>query len=138
MPSLEAFWKWLDENTDEAREFVQLYREAKQRQQDYTAEILYEIADDSRNDFMVKMGKDGMPMLVPDTEHIARTKLRIDTRKWVMARLHPKKYSETVKVGGSDDLPPMKSESEVKVSAGPDFDILREALIKKVGLKKEG
>jgi hypothetical protein len=38
----------------------------------------------------------------------------------------------TLKVVGDTEQPPV----QVAVSAGPDFDVLREALIKKVGLKK--
>ena len=33
---------------------------------------------------------------VPDHEHIARSRLRVDTLKWCAARLAPKKYGEQI------------------------------------------
>lgn len=37
--------------------------------------------------------------VLPETAEVARAKLRIDTRKWVLARMNPKKYSDK----GQDD-----------------------------------
>lgn len=36
----------------------------------------------------------------------ARQRLRVDTRKWYLSRLFPKKYGDKIAVGGADDLPP--------------------------------
>lgn len=44
-------------------------------------------------------------------------KLQIDTRKWLIARWLPKVYGDKVAVGGAEDLPPIKSESAVTLSA---------------------
>ena len=37
----------------------------------------------------------------PDKDAIAAARLRIDTRKWVMSRMNPKKYGEKVDVAMS-------------------------------------
>lgn len=50
-----------------------------------------EIADDSTNDWVeTKFG----PQV--NREAIERTKLRIDARKWMMARILPKKYGDKI------------------------------------------
>ena len=44
---------------------------------------------------------------------IARSRLRVDARKWLAAKLAPKKYGEKIAVGGADDLPPIKQSLRV-------------------------
>lgn len=135
MPPMQKFWEWLDERdkdgvvTHEARGFRELYARAKQQQAEYMEALLLEIADESRNDYMEKQVKEGS-VTVLNAEHIQRTRLRVDTRKWLMAKLHPKKYADSIKVGGDEELPPVRGESEVKVTHS--FDGLRAALAKKL------
>jgi hypothetical protein len=52
-------------------------------------EIL-EIADDSTNDYVRRLMDNGETFLVLNTDHIARSKLRVETRKWFLARTLPK------------------------------------------------
>lgn len=140
MPPMQKFWEWIDEKdkdgalSDEARSYRELYARAKQQQAEYMESLLIEIADESRNDYMEKRVKEGS-VTVLNAEHIQRTRLRVDTRKWLMAKLHPKKYADSIKVGGDDELPPVKSESEVKVSHS--FDDLRAALAKSLAKKPD-
>ena len=42
----------------------------------------------------------------------ARDRLRIDTRKWALARMNPRKYGDKLAVGGADDLPPIQTEDQ--------------------------
>jgi hypothetical protein len=50
---------------------------------------------------MVKVGKDGKKKVEFDNEHVRRSRLRIDTRKWLAGKLKPKVYGErqTVDIG---------------------------------------
>lgn len=68
-------------------EFLNQYTQARELQQELLYDELFEIADDSSND-MVDI--DGGKKV--DHEHINRSRLRIDTRKWVMERMAAKKY----------------------------------------------
>ena len=64
------------------------------------ADDLDEIARDRRGDFVVnEEGK-----LVPDMEHIMRSRLRIDTRKWLLGKVLPRVYGDKVitEVTGKD------------------------------------
>lgn len=139
MPAIGQLWEWMDEKddgvpTDRARRMVEMYTRAKQQQAEYMEGLLLEIADDSRNDYMEKIGKDGEAFPALNAEHIQRTRLRVDTRKWLMAKLHPRKYAESVKVGGDEELAPVRSEAKVEVDTAT-IDALRGRLEQFVGKK---
>lgn len=73
-------------------EFRNLYARAKEYQAEIIAEEILEISDYSAEDYMV--GDNGKSVL--DHEHVQRSKLRIDTRKWVASKLLPKKYGDKI------------------------------------------
>jgi transposase-like protein len=87
MPDMRTVFRWLAKH----EEFRQQYAYARDAQADFLSEELLEIADDGTNDWMER---DGVQLV--DHEHISRSKLRIDTRKWLMAKLQPKKYGDKV------------------------------------------
>jgi terminase small subunit-like protein len=68
------------------------YAQAKLFQADLLAEECLEIADDSTYDTLIN--PEGFE--VCNTEFIARSRLRIDTRKWLAAKLLPKQYGPVV------------------------------------------
>jgi hypothetical protein len=65
------------------------------------ADELLEIADDASNDFMERKGKDGEAVMVVDHDHIARSRLRVDTRKWLLSKALPKVYGDKLELAGS-------------------------------------
>ena len=81
---------------------------------------LNEIADDGRNDWMtIKRG--GEDVEVPNNEVLQRSRLRVDTRKWIMSKILPKRYADTIKTEHSGsievrsvrlkkELPPIKTD----------------------------
>lgn len=72
------------------------YTRAREAQLDRWAEEIVEIADDATNDWVERQRKDGSSETVTDQEHINRSRLRVDTRKWLMSKLAPKKYGDKV------------------------------------------
>lgn len=71
------------------------------------ADELLEIADDGSNDWMEKTVGSGETITVVDHEHVQRSRLRVDTRKWYLSKLAPKRYSEklaTDDTGASDEV----------------------------------
>lgn len=91
MPTRKTVMLWLVE--DES--LCDTYTRAKDSQADYMAEEILDIADDSSNDYMTrKRGDDEIEVL--DSEHVQRSKLRIESRKWLMSKLKPKKYGDRV------------------------------------------
>lgn len=56
------------------------------------------IADDSTLDTVTKTGRNGSTYEAVDHENINRDRLRIDTRKWLMARIAPHLWGDRMEV----------------------------------------
>jgi len=84
-PKKTTVYRWLIEKED----FREKYQRAREMQQEHYLDEIIEIADDSSQDY-VETEKG--PTL--DREHVQRSKLRIETRRWTMERLAPKKYGD--------------------------------------------
>lgn len=80
---------WLRKDND----FLAQYARAKQDQADFLAEEIIEIADDGSNDLMtIVKGDETYEM--ENKEVVNRSKLRVEARKWIAAKLKPKKYGD--------------------------------------------
>lgn len=66
------------------------YAQAKMLQADLLAEECLDISDDSRQD--IRVTEDGKTMI--DGEFVARSRLRVDTRKWLASKLFPRQYGD--------------------------------------------
>ena len=73
MPDCSTVFSWMRKFP----EFHKRYEEAKQESSDAMSEDIMEIADD-------------------ETKDVQRARLQVDTRKWLMAKMKPKKYGEKV------------------------------------------
>lgn len=95
-------------------EHSDLYARAREARYHRLAEEVIEIADDSTNDtYQDENGNERT-----NTEVVARSRLRVDARKWYVAKMLPKQYGDKIAVGGADDLPPIKQ--DVTVTMTPD------------------
>lgn len=95
MPDKSTIFRWLRENEG----FRDQYETAKQESTDAMAEEIQDISDDGTNDWIEKEIRDKKGRLIDKVEvlnheHVQRSRLRIDTRKWLMAKMKPKKYGE--------------------------------------------
>jgi len=95
MPSVQTVLKWLREDKDG---FLAQYTRAKEEQADYLIEEMIDIADDGSNDLMT-ITKGDMEYDVENKEVTNRSKLRVETRKWIASKLKPKKYGDRLDVG---------------------------------------
>jgi hypothetical protein len=96
MPDKATLFRWLAAN----EHFRDQYTRAKEVMAEAMAEDILDISDDGTNDYYA--AEDG---LRPDTEHIQRSKLRVDTRKWLLSKLLPKKYGDKLELAGSKESP---------------------------------
>lgn len=104
-PSRKCIYEWLLRH----KEFSDLYAKAKSHQADFLFEECFDIADDTSRDTRV-VGEDERE--VCNSEWINRSRLRVDLRKWVVARLAPHKYGDHIADKGNDEI---KSElSDIK------------------------
>jgi hypothetical protein len=71
------------------------------------ADEIMEIADDATNDYTTRAKEEGAEVVV-NHDHISRSKLRVDTRKWMLSKMLPKVYGDKVAVGGDADAPPIQ------------------------------
>jgi hypothetical protein len=83
-PNSDTIYSWLAKY----KQFSDLYARAKRQQIEVIVDEILTIADDSSIDSVIN--DEGR--LVVDHEHINRAKLRIDTRKWLAAKLVPRLY----------------------------------------------
>lgn len=94
MPSVSMVMRWLGAND----QFREQYARAREVQAESMFEEMLEIADDGRNDWVEKEQGNAV-----DHEHVSRSKLRVDTRKWMLARMAPKKYGDATNIKLSGD-----------------------------------
>lgn len=114
MPDKTTVFRWLAQTDGEVSAFRNQYARAREAQADRLAEEILEIADDGRNDTYV----DEEGNAKTDHDVIARSRLRVDSRKWLASKLAPKKYGERVaqEISGPDGGP-QQHESKVTLSA---------------------
>lgn len=117
MPDVRTAMRWACDN----EEFRHQYARACSERADAMAEELLEIADDGRNDFMEREDPDN-PGYTFNGEHVQRSKLRVDARKWLLAKMAPKKYGDKIQteVSGPDGGP-----IEVADAPARDYDAIR-------------
>lgn len=94
MPHISTVYDWMVRH----KVFAENYARARETQADTIFDECMDIADDARNDFMTKMHGDK----VVDNEAVQRSRLRIDTRKWMAGKLRPKKYGDKLDVAHTD------------------------------------
>lgn len=85
-------------------EFVNQYTRAKEESADAMAEDVLDIADDASNDWMEANDGENLAFKL-NGEHIQRSRLRIETRKWLMAKMKPKKYGDRQILSGDETSP---------------------------------
>lgn len=89
MPCIATVFSWIRTK----KKFLAQYARAKEESADAMAEDILDIADDGTNDLMwIKRG--GEDVQIPDNEVLQRSRLRVDTRKWIMSKMKPKKYGD--------------------------------------------
>ena len=98
----------------------EMYARARERQGDKLVEDMLAIADDAAKDTYIDA--DGNTRT--DQEVVARSRLRVDARKWLAGKMRPKVYGDKVAVGGDADAPP------INMAIGPTLDFA--ALLEKI------
>lgn len=106
MPAKSTVFKWLSQNKD----FADQYARAREIQADVLFDEILEIADNGQNDTYT----DDDGNVRTDHDVIARSRLRVDSRKWMAGKLRPKVYGDKLSLGGADDLPPIEQSLTVK------------------------
>lgn len=88
MPNKATVFRWLSLHTS----FRDQYARAREAQADALADEILDIADDGLNDSY----EDDEGNRRTDHDVIARSKLRVDARKWIASKLKPKVYGDRI------------------------------------------
>jgi hypothetical protein len=91
MPSTQTVFRWIRLHA----EFRDQYARAKEESADALVDEMLDIADDGSNDWMAVHNEDNVGYR-ENGEAIQRSRLRVDTRKWIAAKLKAKKYGDKI------------------------------------------
>lgn len=105
MPSAATVCRWLGEQP----QFAEQYARAREEQAETLADEIVDIADGR------KPVEDGVE------RDVQRDRLAVDARKWVAAKLKPKKYGDKQLIGSDPDNP-LPSGFNVTLHDGPTGD----------------
>lgn len=112
MPAASTVLGWAEDNA----EFGEQYARVRARSYQLLADEIIEISDDSAGD--VVHTEDGDRT---DAERVARSKLRVDSRKWMLSKMLPKIYGDKLDLNHSGRIGVAKEFSEeelVRIAAG--------------------
>jgi len=97
IPGRSSIFRWMNAN----KEFRDAYTQARIDQAQHWADEIVKISDDGRRDVIIdeETGQERV-----NHDHIQRSRLRVDTRKFLMAKIAPRLYGEksTVELTGKD------------------------------------
>lgn len=79
MPAYATVMNWLWRESPFRDKFVEMYTRARVMQADCYADQIIQLADESKN-----------------ADHSIAQRLKVDARKWIAAKLNPRKYSDRV------------------------------------------
>jgi hypothetical protein len=95
MPAKGTVMKWLVDFP----ELQDQYTRARELQAETIFDEMLDIADDGSNDWMEKFNPEGQSIgWQINGEHVQRSRLRLDSRKWQLSKMLPKKYGDKMDV----------------------------------------
>ena len=128
MPAAATIWRWMAT----IEEFRAAFQCAILAKLDARCDEIIEIADDAAHDYRQETDADGLPVSKPNPELLRRTEMRIEARKYQMAKEFPRKYgvilpSPPMSEGGIF-APQQLTAAPMKLIDPPTEDPLKEAI----------
>ena len=105
-----TFLLWVKDNA----EFAEQYTRAREAGLHVMAQQIIEISDEQEVEARYQ-GED--VKLDLSATAVARNRLRVDSRKWLLSKMLPKVYGDKLAIGGADDLPPIKTMDDEALAA---------------------
>ncbi len=121
MPDKTTVLRWLA--AKENAEFRTQYAHAREMQADALFDEALEIADETSDDWIITEG--GKKIL--NSEHVQRSRLRVDTRKWAAGKLAPKRYGDKLQHTG-DGGGPIRVRPDLSKLTDEELDALERIL----------
>lgn len=96
MPSNDTFYKWIDNDSLKMEQYV---RACEERANGIFEDMLV-IADTPEEGVTTKQTEKGVEITTADM--IAHRRLKVETRKWILGKMNPKKYSDKIQVDNTE------------------------------------
>jgi len=90
MPSTQTFYRWLKFDEEKSKR----YARSSDIRADQIFDEMFDIADNGTNDYTEFENSEGIKVSKFNPENVQRSRLRIDTRKWALSKMNPKKYGD--------------------------------------------
>jgi hypothetical protein len=100
MPDRATVYRWLEAHQD----FRDSYVRAREALMDFYAEQILVIAFDETGDIMIDQDG-GRSKAVANHAKVQRDRLKVDSLKWTVSRLFPKRYGDKMELLGQNDEP---------------------------------
>ena len=121
MPARPTVVGWCLENREG---FSDRYARARDLQLEHWADEVIDVADDATNDYMEKVnGEDEKSSWALNGEHVQRSRLRIDSRKWLLSKLKPERYGDKLQHTGDKENPISHHHAVEWVIVDPNHDV---------------
>ena len=129
MPARSTIHLWVAKDQETMREengkkisdydlFSDRYAQAMEIRAYEMFDELLEIADDGTNDWMLR-NNDGETSYVVNGEAMQRSRLRVDTRKWALSKMIPKRFGDKVEVDNTSSDGSMTPQIVERVIVNP-------------------
>lgn len=123
MPSRATVFRWLNDEP----EFETRYVRAREFQAEGYADEMADIADDGSNDWMERHDKDGENTgWQLNGEAVARSKIRLEQRRWYAEKLLPKKFGARQHIEHSGQVDIGSAISEARKRMDTPFPVLND------------
>lgn len=88
--SSQTFYDIIDNDSEKSKQ----YARACEERAEFMFEEILDIVDETENDKTFEVNEDGSITSKVNHEAIQRSKLRAETRKWMLSKMQPKKYGD--------------------------------------------
>jgi hypothetical protein len=100
---------------DDEHPFSALYARARAVGFHTIADEIILISDDASRDWEVRRNANGEPYTALNSDAVARSRLMVDSRKWMLSKMLPKLYGDKLEVSG-DQANPIQTVNRIEVT----------------------
>jgi hypothetical protein len=106
LPDASTVFRWLASSDETYKGFREQYTRARDIQADALVDEILEISDNATNDWMTRNNAEGESLgWQLNGEHVQRSRLRVDSRKWFASKVAPKRYGDKLELAGDPERP---------------------------------
>lgn len=130
---LSTIYRWFDRYPS----FKENYTRAREIQADYLAEEIISISDEPAKEEV--KGEDGKSNSFTSSSAVQRNKLRVDSRKWYVAKIAHKKYGDKIDatLSGANGGPFSVASMDLRGLSDEDLSTIQKILNKTASVSRE-